>query len=82
MGTHHGFTFESFQRWRRSFEIGFWPVFFAINTVFNAVVAVMDHPDVSSWQPWVWESSSSIMMLALIPALVYASRRWPIRLEA
>jgi hypothetical protein len=81
MGRHHGFTFEGFQRWRRWFEIGFWPVFFAINTVFNAVVSVMDHPDVSPWQPWVWESSSAIMMLALMPALVYVSRRWPIRLE-
>jgi hypothetical protein len=81
MGRQYGFTFESFQRWRRWFEIGFWPVFFAVNTVFNAVVSVMDHPGVSLWQPWVWESSSAIMMLALMPALVYASRRWPVRLE-
>jgi hypothetical protein len=76
-----GFTFESFQRWRSSFELAFWPLFFLINTVFNAVISVMDHRDVSPWQPWVWESSSSIMMLALMPALIYVSRRWPIRFE-
>jgi hypothetical protein len=81
MEQHRGFTFESFQRWRRSFEIAFWPLFFLINTVCNAVVSVMDHPDTSPWEPWVWESSSAIMMLALIPALVYVSRRWPIRFE-
>jgi hypothetical protein len=81
MGTHYGLTFESFQRWRRSFEIGFWPAFFVINTVFNAVVSVMDHPGVAPWQPWVWESSSAVTMLALMPLLIYASRRWPIRLE-
>jgi hypothetical protein len=74
-------TFESFQRWRRSFEIGFWPAFFVINTAFNAVVSVMDHPGVAPWQPWVWESSSAVTMLALMPLLIYASRRWPIRLE-
>jgi hypothetical protein len=81
MGTYHGLMFESFQRWRRSFEIGFWPAFFVINTVFNAVVSVMDHPGVAPWQPWVWESSSAVTMLALMPLLIYASRRWPIRLE-
>jgi hypothetical protein len=81
MGQDHGFTFESFQRWRRSFEIAFWPLFFLINTICNAVVSVMDHPHSSVWEPWVWESSSSIMMLALIPPLLYVSRRWPIRFE-
>jgi hypothetical protein len=49
--------------------------------VFNAVVSVMDHPGVAPWQPWVWESSSAVTMLALMPLLIYASRRWPIRLE-
>jgi LytTr DNA-binding domain-containing protein len=81
MGINRSFSFESFQRWRRSFEIGFWPVFFVINTVFNAIISVMDHPDFPPWQPWVWESSSAIAMLALVPALVAASRRWPIRFE-
>lgn len=78
MGKQRGFTFESFQRWRRSFELGFWPAFFVINTVFNATVSVLDHRDVARWQPWVWEASSSLTMLALMPLLVAVSRRWPI----
>jgi hypothetical protein len=82
MGKHHSFTFESFQRWRRSFEFGFWPVYFAINTVFNGQISVMDHPDFAPWQPWTWEASSSAMMLALIPGMVYVLRRWPIRFES
>jgi LytTr DNA-binding domain len=73
------FTYESFQRWRRPFEIGFWPVFAVVNTVFNGVIAQMDHRSVSPWAPWVWETSSSIMILALVPALIAALRRWPIR---
>jgi LytTr DNA-binding domain len=81
MGINRSFSFESFQRWRRSFEIGFWPAFFVINTVFNAIISVMDHPDFPPWQPWVWESSSAVVMLAMVPALVEASRRWPIRFE-
>ncbi|RDS83318.1 LytTR family DNA-binding domain-containing protein [Dyella psychrodurans] len=81
MGTSRGFTFESFQRWRRSFEIAFWPAFFVLNTVFNGEISVMDHPRVQWWEPWVWEASSSTVMLALVPALVTASRRWPIRID-
>lgn len=81
MGTRHGFTFESFQRWRRTFELAFWPAFFAINTVLNAVDSMMDHPHAARWEPWVWEASSGVVMLALIPALAWASRRWPIRFE-
>lgn len=81
MGTIRGFTFENFQHWRRSFEVAFWPLFFAINTLFNGLVSVMDHPDFPRWQPWTWEASSAIAALALIPALIWASRRWPIRFE-
>jgi len=81
METHHGFTFDSFQRWRRAFEIAFWPVFFAVNIVLNGLVAVMDHPDLPQWEPWTWEASSGLVMMVLIPALVWASRRWPIRFE-
>ena len=79
MEIRQGFTFESFQRWRRSFEIGFWPAFFVVNTLFNGMVSMMDHRDLPPWQPWTWETSSSVVMLALVPALVWASRRWPIR---
>lgn len=81
MGMPREFTFESFQRWRRSFEIAFWPLFFVINTALNGVISVMDHPDFPPWQPWTWEASSAVAMLALIPFLVWASRRWPIRFE-
>jgi DNA-binding LytR/AlgR family response regulator len=81
MSTGRGFTFESFQRWRRSFEIAFWPVFFVVNTAFNGVIAEMDSRGFAHWKPWVWEGSSSIVMLVLIPAVIAASRRWPIRID-
>jgi hypothetical protein len=79
MEKQHRFTFESFQRWRRSFELGFWPTYFVINTAFNGLVSQMDHSHLPPWEPWTWEASSSASMLALMPAMVYVSRRWPIR---
>jgi hypothetical protein len=81
MGKDSRFTYESFQRWRRPFELGFWPVFAVVNTVFNGVIAQMDNRSIPPWAPWVWETSSSIMILALLPALIAALRRWPIGWE-
>ena len=81
MGIKRRFTYESFQRWRRPFELGFWPAFAVVNTVFNGVIAQMDHRSLSPWAPWVWETSSSIVILALLPALIAALRRWPIGWE-
>lgn len=81
MDTKRRFTYESFQHWRRPFELGFWPVFALINTVFNGAVAQIDSRGVAPWAPWVWEASSSIMFLALLPALVAALRRWPMGWE-
>jgi hypothetical protein len=81
MGNSQDFSFEHFQRWRRSFEIAFWPAFFALNAVLNGMVSVIDHPGYPRWQPWTWEASSAAAMLALIPPLLWAVRRWPIRFE-
>lgn len=81
MGIERRFTYESFQRWRRPFELGFWPVFAVVNTAFNGVIAQMDNRSIPPWAPWVWEVSSTIMILALLPALIAALRRWPIGWE-
>lgn len=77
----HALTPEGFQRWRRSFEIGFWVVLYVCNASFNSLDAQVDHPLTSAWEPWCWEWSSALLMLALIPALVWLGGRWPIRLD-
>jgi hypothetical protein len=77
-----GFDYQDFQRWRRPFELGFWLALTSLNTVFNGVVARMDNPHVPAWEPWVWECSSSMLILALIPLVLAAERRWPFRLDS
>lgn len=85
MTTTPAFDYTRFQRWRRPFEIGFWVVMLMTNTVFNGMVAWFD--DVyrthlaDSFEPWVWEASSSLAMLSLVPFVVWATRRWPIRFD-
>lgn len=71
-----------YQPWRRSFEVGFWVVSMLINAVGNSITAVMDvHRvglDFQDWEPVIWESSSSVLLLALVPAVVWFTRRYPL----
>lgn len=81
MDKQAGLSFDAFQRWRRPIEVGFWVALVILNAVFNAFVAVKDHPGVDAWKPWLWEFSSAIMILALIPFVIALERRWPFRLD-
>ena len=69
------------QRWRRPLEIGFWVVLTLINGIANSITVLMDIRrvglDFADWEPAVWEWSSGLMMLALVPGLVWFTRRFP-----
>lgn len=81
MGEQADFGFNHFQRWRRPIEVSFWIALAIINTVFNALVAQIDHARTAAWEPWVWECSSSILILALVPLVMLLERRWPFRFD-
>lgn len=74
--------YRRFQPWRRSFEIGFWVFGLLINVVGNSITAVMDiHRAglrIADWEPVVWETSSGLVLLALVPAVVAFTRRFPL----
>lgn len=76
---------ERFQPYRRSAEIGYWVIGCVISALSNSATALMEirragqHFD--GWEPVVWEWSSSLVMLALVPAVVWYSRRVPVRLD-
>lgn len=73
---------DRYQPWRRSAEIGFWIVAFLINAVFNSITVIMDVQrsklHFAAWKPAVWETSSGLMILLLVPALVWFTRRFPL----
>lgn len=73
-------------RWRRVFELAFWPVFLLINTLANSVVALIEvrrgNPMFPAWPPITWEASSAVLVLALIPAVVWFTRRYPIHWDS
>lgn len=81
MNEQAGFGYQDFQRWRRPIEVSFWVLLCVLNTVFNGFVSQIDHARTAAWEPWVWECSSSILILALIPCVLMLERRWPFRFD-
>jgi hypothetical protein len=73
--------YRDFQRWRPSIEAAFWIALCTLNTVFNGIVARIDHARTAVWEPWIWESSSSLLILLLIPFVKAVERRWPFRFD-
>jgi hypothetical protein len=73
--------YRDFQRWPPSVEVAFWVTLYTLNTVFNGLVARIDHARTAAWEPWVWESSSALLILLLIPFVKVVERRWPFRFD-
>jgi LytTr DNA-binding domain len=70
-------------RWRRPIEIAAWIAIFAISAAANTAVATLDiqreHLAFESWEPFTWEWTSNLTMLCLVPLIVLAERRMPLR---
>ena len=77
--------FQQYQPWRRSFEVGFWVVTYLLSAIANSLTVNMDVSrlalDFAAWQPVAWEASSAITALALVPGVVWFTRRWPLHLD-
>ena len=81
MTNHATFDYRDFQRWQRPFEVGFWVVMYVLNATINSVTSAIDHAGQPAWQPWSWEWSSALVLLALLPAVIAVERRWPFRFD-
>jgi hypothetical protein len=69
--------------YRRYFEAAFWVAFYLLGAVVNTVVAQLDiarvHLAFARWEPAVWEWTSHLASLALLPAVVVVESRFPLR---
>ena len=76
---------ERYQPLRRSVEIGFWVGSYLFGAVANSLTVNLDirrlQLGFATWQPVVWEASSAIAALALVPAMVWFTRRFPLHLD-
>jgi hypothetical protein len=78
-------SWDRYQPWRRVVEIGVAVGMALANTLAGSATAVIDlhrmHQQVADWEPVVWEASSNLMWLALIPAVAWLTRRVPLHLD-
>jgi hypothetical protein len=76
---------DRYLRHRRAWEIGLWSAWFFLDAAANSVVVIMDLErrglTAQWWQPVVWEYSSALLLLALVPAVLAFDRRFPFRGE-
>jgi hypothetical protein len=74
---------DRYQPWRRFVEVGFWVVFALFSASFNSIVVVLDIERAklgfATWEPVAWEWSSSLALLALVPAVIAFERRVPLQ---
>lgn len=73
---------DRYQPWRRVVEFGFWVGMTLINGIANSFTSLIEvrriWPDFEAWKPAVWEASSGLVMLALVPAVAWFTRRFPL----
>lgn len=73
---------DRFLRHRHAWEIGLWVAFLAMQCVFNSIVVMMERArsgrGYDFGHPLIWEASSVLVLLALLPALLAFDRRVPL----
>ena len=71
--------------WQGRIELAFWVVAFTIPAVANTLVALMDAQRdghvLPAWQPALWEGSSALVSLLLLPALLALCSRFPLHAD-
>lgn len=76
---------ERYRPWRRGVEWGFWIVTYVLGATTNSITALMDIRraglDFAAWEPAVWEWTSHLVALALIPALLWYTRKFPLHFD-
>jgi hypothetical protein len=76
-------TLERYLRHRRRYEAAAWLIFFAAQLAANGLVQLLDvrrmNSGAAAWEPFMWEYSSGLLILALLPALLAFERRFPLQ---
>ena len=78
-------AWDLYQPWRRLVEVGYWVAAAVIGATANSATVLMDaHRNgiaIAAWKPAVWEWSSHLVVLALVPLVVWFTRRCPLHLD-
>ena len=71
-----------FERYQRYWELGVLTAIFMLIATRNASTEIMDRArmdmPISAWEPFVWEYSSALSFLLLMPLIVWTARKIPL----
>jgi hypothetical protein len=71
--------------WRRPIEVFAWAMAFLVSAVANTAVKLVDAQRdgqaLAAWQPALWEASSALVSLALLPLVLGMCERWPLHAD-
>lgn len=83
--TRPGTAWDRYQPFRPWIEWGYWILGFVIAAAANSATSLMDIRraglDFAGWEPVAWEWTSNAVALALVPAVVWFTRRVPLHLD-
>lgn len=72
-----------YRRWQEIVEPGAWIAFFCTQATVNSIIVLMEIDRVqlnfAVWEPVVWEWTSNLVLLALVPAVIAFERRFPLQ---
>ncbi|PRC94871.1 LytR/AlgR family response regulator transcription factor [Solimicrobium silvestre] len=83
MSSHQTDLLTRYQKVRRYVEPGIWIIFWCVQALTLSRISWLDQlrqgKDLEWWKPAVWESSSCLVLLLLIPAVLSFERKLPLR---
>ncbi|WP_170948913.1 LytTR family DNA-binding domain-containing protein [Arsukibacterium tuosuense] len=58
-------------------------LFFSVNMVANGYIAYVEKSatGIVFWKPWLWEISSALSVLLILPGLIWLSEQYPLRIQ-
>ncbi|MEO3879984.1 LytR/AlgR family response regulator transcription factor [Rheinheimera fenheensis] len=64
-------------------EVWLLALFFSVNMLANGYIAYVEKSSsgIVFWKPWLWEISSGLSILLILPGLIWLSEQYPLRIQ-
>ena len=74
---------DRYLRHRGTWEVTFWTAYTLLSALINSIVVLIEIERLrlpfDRWEPVVWEFTSGLVLLALVPAVIAYERRFPLQ---
>jgi hypothetical protein len=82
MPANNSSIYARYLPYKSSIEVAYWVLKCVTSAMLNSIVVIMEYQregeNIAAWRPMTWEWSSNLVILALIPAMVAFTNRYPL----